>query len=172
MLQQLANFQSRHIVLHPQLVHPEAVAGTDMDSPACQAVDRHQSVPAAGHYRPTIFAAATAKCFLTFAETSEVLPTMKVVCTLCKQQNTPVVELLRVLQIETTFHVSRNCKVSTVISEQAVLELDCPERLTSFSCMDAAEKTAGNLPQNILQKWSMKGPWALKLLLERSQHEE
>ena len=149
MLQQLANFQPHHLVLHSQLVHPEAVVGTDMDLPACQAVDRHRSVPAAGHYRPTIFA-VTAKYFLTFAETFEVLPTMKVVCTLCKRQNTPVVELLRVLQIETTFHVSRNCKVSTVISEQAVLELDCPERLTSVSCMDAGEQTAGNLSQNIL----------------------
>ena len=84
MLQQLAIFQSHYLVLHPQLVHPGAVAGTDMDSPACQAVDLHQSVPAAGHYRSTIFAAVTAKYFLIFAEISEVLPTMKLVCMLYK----------------------------------------------------------------------------------------
>ena len=84
MLQQLANFQPHYLVLHSQLVYPGAVVGTDMDSPACQAVDLQQSVPAAGHYRPTIFAAVTAKYFLIFAEISEVLPTMKVACMLCK----------------------------------------------------------------------------------------
>ena len=126
-------------------MHSEAVVGTDMDSTACQEVDLHQRVPAAGFCGPAIFAAVTAKCFLTFAEISEVLPTMKVVCMLCKQQNKPVVELLRGLQIETTFPVSLNSKLSTVISAPAALKSDYPECLTSFSCIDAAEQTAGNL---------------------------